>query len=126
MFGVCTAHTDTSNYPHTGDDTDSQDDDKMTPESHRQSETTPHKVSDKVREVQRQSSVEIARSFSRLIDSGQLIWRARKEGRDGAVFITFKLYLTQRAICGSRRAVGDIVNVRWSLKTEIVRQLRIT
>ena len=33
-----TAHTDTSNYPHTGDDTDSQDDDKMTPDSHRQSE----------------------------------------------------------------------------------------
>ena len=28
------------------------------------------------------------------------------------MFITFKLYLTQRAICGSRRAVGDIVNCK--------------
>ena len=57
----------------------------MTPESHHQSErqeTTPHKVSDKVRD-QRQSSVEIARSFSRLIDSGQLIWRDSGLGRKG-------------------------------------------
>ena len=82
----------------------SQDDDKTQDDSREPSpvrETTPHKVSDKVRD-QRQSSVQIARSFSRLIDSGQLIWRdsglgARKEGRDGTVFITFKRICTQRA-----------------------------